>query len=193
MFSFNLLHACYSDSYVFFVFWNFSLTVASLISPILQSTCLDPCLSPMNSKIFLFVFEDRHHLAVTSLIRLVRMIIRQCFFPHNTLSPPTFFFPLVTMAEILPVRTKLNVVTLETFKIEICSQSPGLLPPVFFLLPSFFALQWTSDPIFIIFFFFISTYIQFLRLDFVSGILFPRISVYLGFFPISLPSEEENT
>lgn len=34
---------------------------------------------------FYFCLEDQHHLAITSLIRLVRMTIRQCFFPQNTL------------------------------------------------------------------------------------------------------------
>lgn len=85
MFSFHLLHACYSDSYIISVFWNSSLTVASPIWLILQSKCLDPCLSPTNSKFFLFVFEGQHHLAITSLIKLIRMTIRQSFFPQNTL------------------------------------------------------------------------------------------------------------
>lgn len=115
IFDFHLLHACSSDSYIFSAFWKSSLTVASPIWPFLQSTCLDLCLSPMNSKFFLFVIEDQHHSAITSLMRLVRMTIRQCFFPQNML--PFFFFPLVKIAVLPPVRKKLNVVTLETIKI----------------------------------------------------------------------------
>lgn len=88
---FHLLHA--SDRCVFCVFWNSSLTVASPIWPILQSTCLAPwhvcCL--WSQSFYLCAFKDLHCLVPTfsliSLLRLVRMIVTQGVF-HQI----TFFF-----------------------------------------------------------------------------------------------------
>lgn len=47
-----------------------------------------------------------------------------------------FFLPLVKIAELLTVRTKLNVVTLKTTKIWICGQSPPIFLVFSFLFCS---------------------------------------------------------